>query len=629
MKKGLLLITLFIGVYQPIKAQNLKQANHLFENRAYLDAALLFEQEKNKTQEVLEKLGDCYYFNTQMESALKWYDLLIEEYSNTINPSYLFRYSQALKGIKKYKKSGKYLALYEKSKIIETETFKKEKLAQLLKEKPTVKYTVTKLLANTEESDFAGFIHGNKLIFSSTRTGGKLYEWNNKSYLDLYEADIDKYGELQNIKPFSEALNSKKHESNAVITKDGNTIYFTRNNLLKSFKNNKVNNLKIYKGRRVDNEWTNIKELPFNNSEYSVEHPVLNSDETQLYFSSDMPGTLGSFDLFVVAINDDGTYGEPKNLGSEINTEHREQFPVISNDTLYFSSDGHTGFGGLDIFKSIISNNGFSRPVNLNIPINSSLDDFGLIKSDDLGLGYFSSNREGGEGGDDIYKVKFKSKFINKLITQKGIVRDEKTLEPLPNTVLTLINEDDVIVEQITADENGAFQFEIEKGTSYIIKAQNKLYLPKNTSIKINNDNPSDLDILMQSYVVVEEKIIVKNNKTQIKHDPIYFDLNSSYIRKDAIPILNKIIEIIKKYPEINVECGSHTDSRASADYNNWLSQRRAKKTAEYLINNGISPDRITQNGFGETQLVNECSDGKACSETKHQLNRRTEFVLK
>ena len=477
MKK--IITTLFILIFstQFIGAQNLKRANHLFEKKAYLDAAQLFLNEENKTQEVYKKLGDCYYFNSIMDDAANWYKKLFETSTNTIEPDYFYRYSQALKGINKFEEADNWLNKYNKlSNNSDYKNLKTLAFFDSLNSQIDRPYIVHKIAnANTKKSDFGVAYFNNKVVFASTRNNGKNYDWNKQPYLDLYVAEVSETGDFKNVKPFSASINTKTHESNAVFTKDGKTMYFTRNNFIKGKKirdKNKVTQLKIYKAQLIDTSWTNITELPFNNNNYSVEHPALSPDEKQLYFSSDMPESLGSFDLFVVNINEDGTYSKPKNLGPKINTKHREQFPFISsNNTLYFASDGHFGLGGLDIFKSEYLNENYSNPINLSDKINSNLDDFAFIINEDDETGYFSSNRKGGIGDDDIYRFTQLKKYY-----VQGLVKNKNSDELLPGSLITLFNNNNTIIEEMIVGDDAAYSFNIKPNKSYKIRGSRKLF---------------------------------------------------------------------------------------------------------------------------------------------------------
>jgi outer membrane protein OmpA-like peptidoglycan-associated protein len=611
-------------------AQNLKRANHLFEKRAYLNAAELFLNEEPKTQEVLEKLADCYYFNTKMREAEQWYKILLQNYEANVDATYLFRYSQALKGVKKFKEADKWFQKYLDKKQLSTaekqETLPFFEALNFGNKKP---YIVHRVSINSELSDFGPAYYGDKIVFASTRNDGKLYDWNNQPYLDLYQADVDENQDLKNAVPFSGNINTEMHESNAIFTKDGKTMYFTRNNYATGKKirdKNKVTQLKIYKAQFVNNNWVNLMELPFNSDNFSVEHPALSPDENELYFASDMPGTIGSFDLFVVDINADGTYGTPKNLGSKINTEHREQFPFVSaKNILYFASDGHFGMGGLDIFKSEILDDNFSKPTNLSNIINSNLDDFAFVIDEENETGYFSSNREGGIGDDDIYRFTQK-----KIYAVHGLVQDKNSLEPLPGTLVSLFNKNNDLINKMIVGEDASYSFDVENNKSYKIVGTRKLYIPSEIEFATNvkGDIDKDIQLLMELYTAAEKDIVVENDKTQIKINPIYFDFDRWNIRKDAALELNNVVDIMKKYPDMTIEIGAHTDARGSDEYNMILSHKRAKSVMEYLISQGISKDNLKSEGYGETQPLNNCVKPKMCSEEAYGINRRCEFVI-
>ena len=630
MKKILLILLILPLSIQLSVAQNLKRANHLYEKRAYLDAAELFLNEEPKTQEVLEKLADCYYFNTKMKEAELYYKILLQTYESSVDPSYLFRYSQTLKGVKKFTEADKWHQKYlEKKQMTTAEKQETLPFFSALNNEIRKPYVVNTVSINTIYSDFGTSYFGDKVVFASARNKGPLYDWNNQPYLDLYQADVDENQDLKNVVPFSETINTKVHESNAIFTKDGKTMYFTRNNYDSGKKirdENKVTQLKIYKAQFVNNEWVNIMELPFNSDSYSVEHPALSPDEKQLYFASDMPGTIGSLDLFVVEINADGTYGTPKNLGSKINTEHREQFPFVSSDNiLYFASDGHFGLGGLDIFKSEIADEKFFTPINLSNVINSNLDDFAFLINEENEKGYFSSNREGGTGDDDIYRfTKEKTYVIH------GLVQNKNSLEILPGASVSLLDENNNLINEMVVGEDAKYSFDIENNKSYKIKGKLKLYIPSIVEFSSNakGDINKNIQLLIESYEDAEQNIVKDNGKTQIKINPIYFDFNKWNISPDAALELNNVLVLMKKHPDMQLEIGAHTDARGSNEYNMVLSHKRAKSVMEYLINNEVSESRLKSEGYGETQPLNNCVEPNMCSEEEYSINRRCEFVL-
>ncbi|RXP46613.1 hypothetical protein EC396_13910 [Lutibacter sp. HS1-25] len=630
MKKILIILVIFLVSTNSLFAQNLNRANKLFQKRSYIEAAELYEKETVKTQEIYEKLGDCYYFNNEMKNAAFYYKTLLNNNASTVNPNYYFKYAETLKGTNNFEEADIWLQkYYEAKKLTPSQTVETLQFFKNLNATIKRPYELHKVTANTEGSDFGTAFYNNGIVFSSTRNEGPLYAWNNQPYLDLFQAEITENGDLVNVTPFSKEINTKMHESNAVFTKNGKTMYFTRNNFIDGKKgkdDQKVSNLKIYQAELVDGNWTNIKALPFCSDNYSVEHPALSPNEKQLYFASDMPGTIGSFDLFVVEKDENGQFGTPKNLGPTINTELREQFPFVSsNNTLYFASNGHFGMGGLDIFKSQILENNFSKPVNLSNVINSNSDDFAFIIDEDRELGYFSSNRADGLGNDDIYYFTQVQLFY-----VQGVVQNKNTLAPLPGTEVTLLNQKNDIIAKTIADNNGNYSFKIDRANSYKLKATQKAYMPFEIDFVTNNkgDINQNIPISMELFQDVEEKIVVENNKVQIKIEPIYFEFNRWNITKSAALELDNVVEIMKKYPTMAIEIGAHTDFRGEESYNLMLSEKRANSVREYLVSQGVANENVKSVGYGETQPINACVKPGICTKKQYSLNRRCEFVI-
>jgi outer membrane protein OmpA-like peptidoglycan-associated protein len=615
------LTCLFLFLFVNIYSQKVNKAERLYAKKAYLEAAKIFSEDDSKDKNTLEKLGNCYFFTSKMEEASKWYKLLMDSHKDETTSVYYYRYAQALYGEDNFTEANKWLKLYYSKKLLKNTNINSiPDDYNYLKNKKS-EFIISNLPSNSDKSEFGGTFLNDKFVFASSNNEASNYNWNQQPYLNLYSAAVNNVGELENVTAFSKEINSKEHESNAVFTKDGNTMYFTGSNRGKLEKD-KIKNLKIYRAELINNKWQNVTDLSINNAAFSTEHPALNKDETKLYFSSDRDGDSGSFDLYYVDILSNGQLGEPKNLGSTINTIHREQFPFINHDTIYFSSTGHFGLGNLDVFKSVIKQDGtFSTPVNLANGINSPLDDFGYVVNKDNSFGYFSSNRKGGVGSDDIYLFK-KDKETAGFC---GIVKDTITSLPLENVYVQLL-EDNIVVKDVITNTDGSFCFNIDKNpeNTYSFKTKKTLYKPVSVN---HNSNPQLINLIKYSDEVSSD-IVVRNNKTQIDHEPILFDLNSSYITATARPILDHIVSVMTKYPDIYIRCESHTDSRDTDKYNMWLSKRRAKRTAEYIISKGISANRITQDGYGETQTINGCTNNVPCSEEEHQLNRRTEFVL-
>lgn len=628
-------------------------AEKYFKEFSYVKSAELYKQavkEGDSTLLVLNRLADSFYFNNNSLEAEKWYRKLFKLYENdSIKAENYFKYAQSLKTNGNYTESDIWLTKFRKlnkndsrGKQLENKT---NYLSEYTKNKEKFQ-NIHNLAINTKYSDFGTFIKDSIVLFASTRpkgkiTGNKIYSWNTQPYLNLYQAkEVVFMNEVAiNFSDLStpskiEAINTKYHEASAVITNDGKTMYFTRDNFdgkkLRSDKN-KVTHLKIFKAKLIDGKWSEIKELPFNSNLYSVGHPALSPDQKTLYFVSDMPNGFGKTDIYKVDILENG-YGDPQNLGATINTEGKEMFPFISKDNfLYFSSDGHLGLGSLDVFESRIETSGtFNAVKNLATPINSQKDDFAFIVDDKSKRGYFSSNRDGGKGDDDIYSfVIHPKKKIKPICNQRvtGQIRDKITNKLLPGSSVTLFDINNQKVDSLIVGENAYFEFLLPCNQKYRLVAFKRYYSLDTqhfSTIPIKGDiKAKRVDLRLNDDFRYSQKF-----EMIININPIYFDFNKSNIRPDAAKELDKVIAVMNKYPELIIQSSSHTDSSGRAIYNEALSERRAQSTVKYIISKGINPNRISGKGLGETQLVNECADNVKCSKEEHQLNRRTEFVI-
>ena len=616
-------------------------ADKKYNSYAYIDAIQTYERLAEKgyqSIEMFEKLGNAYYFNSDFEKAAQSYEKLYQLQSE-LAPEYFYRYAQSLKATGKEKEAATILAKFENKSSDDSRSKRLKNNTDYLEDiKANVGiYTIENAGINSKYSDYGSAIVDNKLIFTSARdTGGvgqRKHAWTGEHFTNLYAAGVN--GELIPSNPvrYDANVNSKFHEATPVFTKDGNTMYFTRNNYLDGKKGkdaNKVTLLKIYKATLVNNRWTNVTELPFNSNNFSTAHPALSPDEQTLYFVSDRPGTIGQSDLYKVAINSNGTYGEPINLGVEINTEGRETFPFVTKDNqLYFASDGHPGLGGLDVFTTKINNDGsFGEVENDGAEVNSPKDDFGYYRDSEINKGFFSSNRDGGLGSDDIYRFTSKDKCKQIL---KGIVTDSATGETLAGVQLILLNKQYKVIAETTSDALGYYAFDVNCRKTYHIRANKKDYTSKETKLRTPEvTGETKLDIQLESTIC---RVAVGDDLGKcfgIKM--IYFDLDKSNIRKEASLDLAKILDVLIQNPTMKLDIRSHTDCRQTAKYNMALSDRRAKATIAWLVSKGIDSSRLTGRGYGESQLINDCgcepTNASNCTEEQHQMNRRSEFII-
>jgi len=496
-------------------------------------------------------------------------------------------------------------------------------------------------------------------------------------------------------KDFSSTVNTKMHEATFAITKDRKTIYFTRNNFLKGKRGtdgDKISRLKIYKASWEKGKWQNITELPFNGNDFSTEHPALDASESTLYFASDRPGGHGSLDLYSVSIGANGEYGEPQNLGKEINTERKEQFPFVDeSNNLYFSSNGHAGFGLLDVFISKPENGKYGKPDNIGKPLNTGYDDFSFSMNQSAKEGFFSSNRPDGKGSDDIYRFLETKPLVIEDCKQfiAGVITDQTTKKIIPFAEVNLIDSEGNIIETQTTSEQAEFKFAASCEAEYTVVGKKIAYQENSKKVITDKERSSVKDGSLElitfseldkqkaialgkakeeekrlAALAEEERIKEVERKKQqeiaakekaekerkqrienaianeplierqgerviIKAEPkIYFDYDLWYIRLKSKETLDKIVNILKENEGIELEIGTHTDIRGNNDYNEELSQKRSNSVYEYLVENGIDKNRLTAKGYGETQTIVKCATEESCTEEQHEINRRCEFVI-
>ena len=626
---------------QPEK--ELEKANEMYKNFSYVDAIKIYERIAQKgfvNQEMLESLGNAYYYNAEYKKALPWYEQLFQEGKYKVKPEYYYRYAQTLKSVGDYTQADKMMAKFvELTNANDTRAalFEENKDYQTVIKNNSGRFQLNNASVNTENSEYGTAFYGDKIVFAGATDARKakrgVSQWTGESFYDLYEAEhFDQ--KLGSRKPFSSSVNTQFNESTPVFTKDGNTMYFTRNNYVNRKLGTDIENtilLKILRATKDKNgNWGDIVEVPFNSDQYNVAHPALSPDEKYLYFASDMPGSFGNSDIFRVEILGDNQYGTPENLGNIINTAGRESFPYISKDNvLYYSSDGIPGLGGLDIFAAKFNADGStSKPVNIGMPGNSADDDFCFVFNSDSKIGFLTSNRPGGKGKDDIYSFhEDKPLLFSCQKNIKGIVKDAKTKAIIANAKVIL---SDKVMKEVGKDQSktdGTFTFEKVNcnDSHYYLRGEKEKYETAEVNVTVGKDEVV-YEILLNPREVAIKKGMDLAKVFEIKE--IKFDYNKADIRPDAAVELTKIVEVMREYPKMKIDIRSHTDSRGSDSYNLKLSERRAKATLEWMVKQGIERKRLTAKGYGETQLVNGCSNGVPCTEEEHQENRRSEFIV-
>ena len=627
--KKIYTILLLIAVSTTIvSAQNskTKKADNLYDRLAYTDAAQAYQKVlKRGTTDVyvFERLANCYYFINDTKKAEMYYKRVAK--SKDANPEAIYNYAQTLKANGKFSDYNTWMKNFAKLSPNDTRVKEFMKNPNYIPKimDDMARYTATNMEdINSEYADFGGIVYGKDFYFASGRnTSRKTYQWNEEPYLEIYKA-TNVGGTMKNAELLNGDVNTKYHESNAVISADGKRMYFDRNDYFEGDYDKSasgINQINLYYAENIDGKgWSAVVSAPFNNNEYSTGHPALSQDGNTLYFVSDMPGGKGGSDIYMVAINSDGSLGTPERLGDNINTEGKELFPYLdSNGTLYFSSNGHMGIGGLDVFYAEAQGDGFGVVTNLGKGVNSSADDFAYKYDPTSQSGYVSSNREGGMGSDDIYMVE--AVEIPCEVTIAVLVINENTNAAVAGARVDLYDTMGNRLSSKTSNVDGMVSFKAACDQAHEVQGVLADFESNASKVAPANDQKVSATIALKPI----EEIIVED---QIVLNPILFDLDKSNIKAQAAFELDKVVAVMNKYPEMVIAVGAHTDSRATDAYNLSLSEARAQSTVQYIISKGISGKRISGKGYGETQPKVSC--GNNCSEAEHQLNRRSEFTI-
>ncbi|SIR37222.1 OmpA family protein [Maribacter ulvicola] len=637
------LIVALLFVQGLVNAQErlIQKGNEKFDSYSFSPAIDIYKKVMDKgyvSADLLRKLGNSYYYNADYTDAAETYKKLVADYSLEVTPEDYFKYAQSLKTIGEYDTSksimNKFIEVTKGDGRATAYDADRDFMSEI--KENSGRYNLRPFAYNSPYSDFAPSFYKEGIIFSSDRDTGNFaryrHTWNAKDFLDLYEVNVDS-ASMDNVKKLDKNVNTRYHESTSVVTKDGKTMYFTRNNSekRKTVKDDKgIVRLKILRAVLTDEGiWGEVEDLPFNSDSYSTANPALSPDEKTLYFASDMPGTFGASDLYRVTINKDRTFGTPQNLGPNINTEARETFPyVTSEEILYFSSDGHPGLGGLDVFATKIKRQDFTGKVlNVGKPINSKSDDFTFIFNEEQRTGYMASNREGGLGFDDIYSfTETRPLAFDCLQKVTGTVRDKISNKLLVGATIKVIDENNEELLSTITDSDGNYSLELDCTKGNFVRALMEGYVPFEEYIGISDGKPKIIDFYLERDNITAG--FGDDLAKLLQLSTIYFDFDKYDIKKVSEVEIEKVIAAMEKYPSLKLKINSHTDSRGPAAYNLWLSQKRAESTVNYMIKKGISKNRLVSEGFGEKKLLNECSDGVRCTTDRHDVNRRSEFII-
>ncbi|MWB94268.1 OmpA family protein [Flavobacterium sp. GA093] len=642
MKKIYILVLVFSFATLFAQKTNLKKADALFKNYSYVDAAIAYEEIlqniDSPSAQTLKNAADSYYFTSDARNALKWYKKLYEVQGNNLTDIYYLRYIQCMKAVMDYSAADKMTKEYLNKKGDQNEinryVAQKTYMDSIAKTKSL--YDIKNLDINTTKSDFGATFFQDRIVYTSARDttnfGEKLYNWNNQPFLNLYVADRNPAdGTLFNETLFLPNVMTKYHEATATFDTKGSTIYYSTNIVKKNklvIDETKTNNFQIIKGDIVADKLQNPQKVFFDSDDYSVGHPSLSADGKWLFFASDMPGGFGETDLYAVKIADDGTMGSPVNLGSKINTIGNDLFPFFRNGILYFSSDGHYGWGDLDVYEStLLADETFSTPRNLGAPINSNKDDFAFIIDDSDSFGYISSNRALGKGDDDIYSFRKGRPICNQSIS--GIAVDRKTKLPLTDVTIVAYNPYNEVLAETKTNYDGNYAITVPCDNMVKVVASKLNYSNDDKTVQTTKENAGEIKDVNFELSNYDDLVVKKKGVEKVDVKPIYFDYDEYFITPLAIEELTKVVFIMQKFPNIRIKIESHTDSRGKDAYNLKLSDNRAKSTRDYIIAQGIDPSRIESAiGYGESRLINNCKNGVKCTEEEHLLNRRSDFII-
>lgn len=639
---GILLLS-NIAVAQTTK---LTRADALYKAGGYYEAIDLYKDDIDKIKDKVElskylyKIGNCYRLIGNARQAELWYQKAILR--ECPDPKVFFYYAEMLKMGEKYDEAieqyQKYKVLAPLDKLADSGIESCE-LSKKWKATPSGYEIINMRGINTKFSEFSPAFASNdytELLFTSSRkgtTGGKLSAVTGEYFTDIFLTTRDVKGIWSSPKPVDENVSTQFDEGAGSLSSDFNTLFFTR---CKVSKRDKLG-CQIFNAKRTEQGWLTPDEIKVTSDSMIVAHPAISADGTTLYFASNIAGGFGGLDIWkVTRASSADEWGEAINLGGEINTAGNEMFPYMHSDgVLYFSSDGHPGMGGLDIFKAKKTEGETWEIENMRYPMNSPADDFGVVFEKEREAGYFSSRRPGGRGSDDIYMFYLPPIIYNMI----GKITDEKTKSPVGQATVKLVGSDGAIVTMQTNDD-GSFKFNLTPNTDYVIIASKKGFLnnkAKETTRGLTRSKDFDVAIAITS---TEKPIEIPN---------IFYDYDKWELRMESREALDRLVEILNDNPTVTIELASHTDSRGTQEYNYELSQKRAQSVVNYLIEKGIATDRLKAKGYAQTQpkvvdaalnaryqflpigsvLDKKFIDGLSTEENKeivYQINRRTEF---
>lgn len=619
-----------------------------FERKQYSVAIPMLEKEYTKEKDVFKKgriaylLAESYRKNNAIQEAVDWY---LKAQQNRYGSDTDLNIANCYQQLEQYNDAKK--AFRTAGRFAGNANLYREEIQacqnalqwKALRSKNA--YKVTNLEMNSKANDFSPSILNNaQLLFSSDRSAQEdegTYKWTGSNFFDLYTLQTT----TQKIEAYERVFNKAYHQGTLVFNKDKSIALFTQ---CGSKKRTGTDYCQLMIAQKTDTGWTTPSRIPFELDTLNIMHPALNSTGDMLTFACNNPKGFGGYDLYKSTWSPNlKKWSKPANMGSRINSKGNDVFPYWHQDTLYYSSDGRPGMGGLDIFRIELKNGRWSKVKNMKAPINSGGDDFGIVFKDTKSftdstyqIGYLSSNRLGGKGGDDLYQFNKVSLPAPPPVAEPAPVLAQIYLNgrvdellasgdsiPLMGASIQISSQDTVFT--IGSDVDGSFEVALKAGQDYNLNVTKPNYFTNTDTVLTTDSLLFDLEKDTTLYTVIALNKIIKNQEIVLEN--IYYDYDKWDIRADAMPTLDELYITLQQNPSIKIELGSHTDCRGRAGYNETLSQKRAESAVQYLMSKGIMPDRLRAKGYGETKpsALCECAD---CSEEQHQKNRRTTFKV-
>lgn len=616
------IVLIFVLASSLIFAQNkdTQVADKLFKKYEFISAAesyLKLVATQNADGYLYRQLADCYYNIYNTKEAAKWYAKAITKKQDS---ELYYRYAQMLKANGDYAESNKQMlkfASLQPNDLRAKAFIENPNYIPVLLDQSKF-FDIKTLDINSDKSDFGAVLKDNSIYFTSARnTSNKIYSWTKEPFLDIYKADLKEDGTISNVVLLKE-LNSKYHDGSISISDDGNTIYFTSDSFREnSFEKDRDNKLKlgrnnIFSAKLVNGKWGEITSLPFNSKDFSTGNPSLSKDGKTLYFSSNMPGSIGGVDIWKVAISENGSYGKPENLGKKVNTEGNESFPFItSENVLYFSSDAKQGLGAMDVYKIDLKAN--SEVKNLGKPVNSEKDDFAFTFNEIKKIGFVASNRN---GNDDIFELIPVCNYeVNTIVTNAN------TGAILADANVSILDDQNNIISTEKSNSKGEVSFNVKCEKRHTIQVTKDGFESNIFAVLASNQKGGSTKI-----TATLKPISAIITETEVKLNPIFFEYNNSNITQQGAFELDKLVQVMKNNEKLIIFVKSHTDNRGSDDFNLLLSEKRAKATIQYIISKGIDAKRISGKGYGETEPKVDCKE--KCTDEDFEQNRRSEFLI-